>query len=64
MISAAPLTRTTRERVAKKASKDDLEAGEWDKVESRSLLAEDVGERSSGSGRGAKVSMMIGALSA
>jgi hypothetical protein len=47
------LTRTTRDRVAKKASKGDG-------YESNSLLADEVGDKSNDGRRGAKVSMMVG----
>ncbi|KAG5646154.1 hypothetical protein DXG03_004207 [Asterophora parasitica] len=52
-----PPTRTTRERVATKASYDERGEADERNGESRSLLAEDVGDRSYMRGLGEKVLM-------
>lgn len=49
--------------MATKASNGALGKDEWDERESKSLLAEEVGDRSYASGLGANVSMMVGASS-
>jgi len=55
------LTRTTRDWVAKKASKDEHpDVEEYGMDRSRSLLADDVGDRSNDGRWGAKLSMIVG----